>query len=49
MPGDDLVPDANFETARAVDMDAPPEAVWPWLLQLGQGRGGAIRTIFLRT
>jgi hypothetical protein len=40
MPGDDLVPTANFETTRAIDIDAPAEAVWPWLVQIGQGRGG---------
>lgn len=40
MPGDDLVEDANFHTTRAIDIDAPLEAVWPWLVQIGQGRGG---------
>jgi hypothetical protein len=40
MPGDDLVEDANFQTTRAIDIDAPLEAVWPWLAQIGQGRGG---------
>jgi hypothetical protein len=47
MPGDDLVPDANFETTRAIDMDAPPEAAWPSLVQLGQGRGGFYSYDFL--
>ena len=40
LPGDDLVSEANFETTRAIDVSAPPAAVWPWLVQLGQGRGG---------
>jgi hypothetical protein len=40
MPGDDLVKDANFHTTRAIEIDAPLEAVWPWLAQIGQGRGG---------
>jgi hypothetical protein len=40
MPGDDLVKDANFQTTRALDIDAPLQAVWPWLAQIGQGRGG---------
>lgn len=39
LPGDGLVPGASGST-RAVHVDAPPEAVWPWLLQLGWGRGG---------
>jgi len=40
MPGDELVPEPRLESTRAVTIDAPPEAVWPWLAQLGQGRGG---------
>ena len=41
LPGDDLVPDARAVVAtRAVTVDAPPADVWPWLVQLGQGRGG---------
>ena len=27
-------------TTRAMTIDAPPDAVWPWLVQMGQGRGG---------
>lgn len=40
MPGDDLVPGAQFRPTRAVTVDAPPEAVWPWLVQVGMGRAG---------
>jgi len=40
LPGDDLVPDARVVATRAVTIDAPPSDVWPWLVQLGQGRGG---------
>ncbi|MFK5635612.1 MULTISPECIES: SRPBCC family protein [unclassified Ornithinimicrobium] len=40
MPGDDLVPRPRLTSTRAVTVDAPPEAVWPWLAQIGQGRGG---------
>jgi len=40
MPGDGLLrPDAPF-TTRAITIDAPPEEVFPWLLQIGYGRGG---------
>jgi hypothetical protein len=40
MPGDDLLqPDAP-STTRAITIDASPEAVFPWLLQIGYGRGG---------
>lgn len=39
MPGDDLVPDTKSAT-RAIDIAAPPEAVWPWLTQLGYGKAG---------
>jgi len=40
LPGDELVPDPASESTRAVTIDAPPEAVWPWVAQLGQDRGG---------
>ncbi len=35
MPGDNLVPDAALQTTRAISIDTPPEAVWPWLVQMG--------------
>jgi hypothetical protein len=40
LPGDELLPDAGLVTTRAVTVDAPPEAIWPWLVQMGSGRGG---------
>jgi hypothetical protein len=40
LPGDDLLPDADAVSTMAVGIDAPPAAVWPWLRQLGQERGG---------
>ena len=40
LPGDDLLPDADAESTMAIDIDAPPDAIWPWLVQLGQERGG---------
>src|SRR5947209_13955083 len=40
LPGDQLVPDAAYVTTRAVTVQAPPEAIWPWLVQMGQGRAG---------
>jgi hypothetical protein len=41
MPGDELLKDADIVATRAVSIDAPPSAVWPWLVQMGSGRGGA--------
>lgn len=41
MPGDELSPDAPVVSTRAVGIAAPPSAVWPWLVQMGPGRGGA--------
>jgi len=40
MPGDDLVPYPRLGYTRAITINAPVEAVWPWLVQIGQGRGG---------
>jgi hypothetical protein len=39
LPGDELIPGATGET-RAISIDASPSAVWPWLVQMGYGRGG---------
>ena len=40
LPGDELVPEPATVTTRAVDIAAPAEDVWPWLVQLGQDRAG---------
>ena len=44
MPGDDLLPDATLRTTRAITVDAPPSAIWPWLLQMGPRPRGGIYT-----
>jgi hypothetical protein len=38
--GDDLVPEATVVETRGVEIDAPPDAVWPWLVQMGYNRAG---------
>jgi hypothetical protein len=40
MPGDELVSEPSFNATRAITIAAPPEAVWPWLVQIGYGRAG---------
>jgi hypothetical protein len=40
LPGDDVVPDARYVTTRAITIDAPPDRIWPWLVQMGQDRAG---------
>lgn len=40
LAGDDLVAQADFVETRAIDIDVAPAEVWPWLMQLGYGRGG---------
>ena len=40
MPGDDLFLKAQFISTRSITIDAPPAAVWPWLVQVGCGRAG---------
>jgi len=42
LPGDELLEDANGVSTRAIDIDAAPAHVWPWLAQMGPSpRGGA--------
>jgi len=40
MPGDERFPAAQFRATRAITVAAPPELVWPWLVQVGCGRAG---------
>ena len=40
LPGDDLVPIPKWSYAQAITIRAPADQVWPWLAQIGQGRGG---------
>jgi hypothetical protein len=47
LPGDELVPDADLTATRAVTVEAGADAVWPWIAQLGQGRGGFYSYDFL--
>ena len=39
-PGADLIPGGDRSPTMAVTIDAPPSAVWPWLVQMGYGRAG---------
>lgn len=39
-PGDDRVAEPDWQWTHAIHIDAPPEVVWPWVAQLGQGRAG---------
>jgi hypothetical protein len=41
LPGDELLQDAAMISTRAITIDAPASAVWPWIVQMGVGRGGA--------
>jgi hypothetical protein len=40
LPGDTLVPHAQYKSTRAITIGAPPDAVWPWLVQVGCQRAG---------
>jgi hypothetical protein len=41
LPGDELMDYPDVVSTRAIAIDARPSAVWPWLVQMGPGRGGA--------
>jgi hypothetical protein len=40
LPGDGLVTRADLQSTRALTVRAGSASVWPWVAQLGQGRGG---------
>jgi hypothetical protein len=39
-PGDEMSPDPASAATRAITIHAPVEVVWPWIVQIGQDRGG---------
>ena len=40
MPGDEIVANPTFSATRAVEIDADPEEVWPWIVQIGYRKAG---------
>lgn len=40
LPGDERTPDSVLGYTRAIIIRAAPDQIWPWLAQLGQGKGG---------
>ncbi len=40
LPGDGMVPESRWTYTHAITIEAPRSAVWPWLMQIGQRRGG---------
>ncbi len=40
LPGDHLLDDARASLTHGITIEAPPEAIWPWLLQMGCDRAG---------
>ncbi len=40
LPGDQLISKSIFSVTHAISIRRPPQVVWPWLAQMGSGRGG---------
>jgi hypothetical protein len=47
LPGDDLIVSPDLTATRAITVRASAGQVWPWIAQLGQGRGGFYSYDFL--
>jgi hypothetical protein len=47
LPGDDLISHADLTATRAITIHTTAARVWPWIAQLGQGRGGFYSYDFL--
>jgi len=43
LPGDPVERQSAFELMHGVSIDAPPEDVWPWLVQIGTGPRGVLQ------
>jgi len=40
MAGDEVFENPRFNTTRAVEINATPEQIWPWIVQMGYSKGG---------
>lgn len=40
LPGDELLVRPDLISTRVIRIEAPSDAIWPWLVQMGPGRGG---------
>ena len=49
LPGDDLFPVYAGEATHAITIQASPQKVWPWLMQIGQDRSGFYSYTFLES
>src|SRR6266568_3522509 len=49
MPGDEIQRQPIFNATRAVTINARPEQIWPWLVQIGYKRAGGTATTGLIT
>jgi hypothetical protein len=47
LPGDDLIANPDLTATRAITVHTSADQVWPWIAQLGQGRGGFYSYDFL--
>ena len=47
LPGDERISNVATQGTMAITIDAPPEAVWPWLVQMGVDRAGLYSYLFV--
>ncbi|MGE3975518.1 MAG: hypothetical protein AB7F59_13415 [Bdellovibrionales bacterium] len=47
LPGEEFLTNPEIATTQAITINARPEQIWPWLVQIGQGRGGFYSHSFL--
>src|SRR5918912_2970890 len=40
MPGDEIVARPTFNATRALTIEARPQEIWPWIVQIGMTRAG---------
>ena len=47
LPGDEILPHAMVEWTRGITIRATPSQIWPWLVQMGYGRGGWYTNVYV--
>src|ERR1043165_7876130 len=40
LPGDEFTPHVSGQATHAITIEAPVSEVWPWIVQVGQDKGG---------
>src|SRR5690606_21607776 len=47
LPGDELIANPSRQSTMGININRPPEQVWPWIVQMGVDRAGFYSSLFI--